>query len=95
MDLIGGVWHLHARKYRSEREISRLMGLSRNSGTKWLHCEGDGPRKYRRGEQPNKLAAFQEVLRQALKADARRLQRERGTANAPYAEIKGAGYDGG
>ena len=95
MDMIGRIRRLHARKNKSEREISRMTGLSRNTVAKWLHGEVDGPPKYRRGEQPNKLTAFHEALRQALKADARRPKHERRTAKALYAEIKAAGYDGG
>ena len=63
---------LHTRKHKSEREIARVTGLSRNTVSKWLHGEVDGPPKYRRGEQPNKLTVFHEALKQALKADARR-----------------------
>jgi hypothetical protein len=62
---------------------------------KWLHGEVDGPPKCRRVEQPNKLTAFHEALKQALKADARRPKHERRTAKALYAQIKAAGYDGG
>jgi transposase len=86
---------LHARKNKSEREISRMTGLSRNTVAKWLHGEVDGPPKYRRGEQPSKLTAFHDALRQALKADARRPKHERRTAKALYAEIRRAGYEGG
>ncbi len=72
MDMIGKVRRLHSRKNKSEREISRITGLSRNTVAKWLHGEVDGPPKYRRGAQRNKLTAFHEALQQALKADARR-----------------------
>ena len=95
MDMIGRIRHLHARKNKSEREISRMTGLSRNTVAKWLHREVDGPPKYRRGEQPSKLTAFHDALRQALKADARRPKHERRTAKALYAEIRRAGYEGG
>lgn len=63
MDMIGRIRHLHARKNKSEREISRMTGLSRNTVAKWLHGEVDGPPKHRRSEQPNKLTAFHDVLR--------------------------------
>ena len=53
MDMIGRIRHLHARKNKSEREISRMTGLSRNTVAKWLHGEVDGPPKYRRSEQPS------------------------------------------
>ena len=95
MDMIGRIRRLHSRKKKSECEISRITGLSRNWVAKWLHGEVDGPPKYRRGEQPNKLTVFHEALKQALKADARRPKHERRTAKALYAEIKATGYGGG
>ena len=95
MDMIGRIRRLHGRKNKSEREISRMTGLSRNTVAKWLHGEVDGPPKYRRSEQPNKLTVFHDALKQALKADARRPKHERRTAKALYAEIRCAGYDGG
>ena len=95
MDMIGRIRRLHGRKNKSEREIARITGLSRNTVSKWLHGEVDGPPRYRRGEQPGKLTAFHEALKQALKADARRPKHERRTAKALYAEIKATGYDGG
>ena len=95
MDMIGKIRRLHGRKNKSEREIARITGLSRNTISKWLHGEVDGPPKYRRGEQPNKLTVFHEALKQALEADARRPKHERRTAKALHADIKSAGYDGG
>jgi transposase len=95
MDMIGRIRRLHTRKKKSEREISRIKGPSRNTVAKWLHGEVDGPPMYRRGEQPNKLTVFHEALKQALKADAWRPKHERRTAKALYAEIKLSGYDGG
>ena len=72
MNMIGMIRRLHNRKKKSDREISRMTGLSRNTVAKRLHGAVDGPPKYRRGEQPNKLTVFHEALKQALKADARR-----------------------
>lgn len=95
MDMIGRIRRLHSRRNKSEREIARITGLSRNTVAKWLHGQVDGPPKYRSGEQPNKLTAFHDVLKQALKADARRPMHERRTAKALYAQIKAAGYTGG
>ena len=95
MDMIGRIRRLHSRKNKSEREIARITGLSRNTVSKWLHGEVDGPPKYRRGELPNKLTVFHEALKQALKVDARRPKHERRTAKALYAEIKVSGYGGG
>ena len=68
MDMIGRIRRLHSRKNKSEREISRITGLSRNTVAKWLHGEVEGPPKYRRGEQPNKLTAGLDRRRQAPEA---------------------------
>ena len=68
MGMIGRIRRLQSRKKKSVREIARITGLSRNTISKWLHGEVDGPPKYRRSEQPSKLTAFHDVLRQALKA---------------------------
>jgi transposase len=93
--MIGKIRRLSRRGKKSEREISRMTGLSRNTVAKWLHGELEGDPKYRRGMQPGKLTAFHETLIQALKADARRPKRERRTAKALFAELRRAGYDGG
>ena len=95
MDMIGKIRRLSRRGKKSEREISRMTGLSRNTVAKWLHGELEGDPKYRRGMQPGKLTAFHETLIQALKADSRRPKRERRTAKALFAELQRAGYDGG
>jgi len=95
MDMIGRIRRLSRRGKKSVREISRLTGLSRNTVTKWLHDEHADEPKYRRAEQTNKLSAFHEVLKQALKVDAHRPKRERRTGKALYLEIKCAGYAGG
>ena len=65
MDMIGRIRRLHSRKNKSEREISRITGLSRNTVAKWLHGEVDGQPKYRRSERPNKLTCFHDALRAA------------------------------
>ena len=95
MDMIGRIRRLHSRGKKSEREIARMTGLSRNTVAKWLHGEVDGPPKYRRQVQSNKLTPFVEAIKQALKADARRPRHERRTAKALYAQIRAEGYDGG
>jgi len=51
--------------------------------------------KYRRERRPNKLNAFEEMLRQALTADARRPKHERRTARALHTQIKTEGCTGG
>ncbi len=86
---------MHSRGKKSEREIARTTGLSRNTVAKWLHGPLQGQPKYERGEQSRKLTAFHETIRQALKVDARRPRHERRTARALHAQIKAAGYVGG
>ena len=95
MDMIGKIRRLHARDKLSEREIARRTGLSRNTVSKWLHAPVKEAPKYRREPRPNKLSAFEEALKQALTADARRPKHERRTARALHAEIRAAGYTGG
>ncbi len=86
---------MHSRGKKSQREIARTTGLSRNTISKWLDGPLQAEPKYRRVEQPGKLTAFHETLMQALKVDARRPRHERRTARALHAEIKAAGYVGG
>ena len=51
MDMIGSIRRLHSRSNKSEREIARITGLSRNTVSKWLSGQVNGPPKYQRGEQ--------------------------------------------
>ena len=95
MDMIGKIRRPHRRDHLSEREIARKTGLSRNTVSKWLHAEVQAPPKYQRSAQVCKISAFEETIKQVLKADARRPSHERRTAQAQFAEIKAAGYSGG
>ena len=95
MDMIGKIRRLHARDKLSEREIARRTGLSRNTVSKWLRGPVNEAPKYRRAPRPNKLSAFEGMLKQALTTDARRPKHERRTARALHKEIKTAGYAGG
>lgn len=56
MDMIDRIRRVHNRKKKSEPEIARITGLSRNTISKWLHGAVDGPPKYQRGEQPGKVS---------------------------------------
>ena len=79
MDQIGWIRRLHRREKKSEREIARITGLSRNTVSKWLHGELVEP-KYRRAGRPSKLTPYVDALQQALAADAKRPP---GTSGAP------------
>jgi len=95
MDLIGRIRRLHSRGKKSEREIARLTGLSRNTVAKWLKASVETAPKYRRKAATTKLEPFHETLTQALRADARRPVEARRTAKALFAEIRAEGYGGG
>ena len=95
MDMIGRIRRLHSRDKLSEREIAKRTGLSRNTVAKWLRAEVKTPPKYRRVATTTKRTPFEETLRQALKADAKRPRHERRTARALFVQIRAAGYDGG
>jgi transposase len=94
MDMVGRIRRLHSRGRKSEREIARLTGLSRNTVAKWLHAPLTEPPKYHRRAVATKLTPFHEALKLALKADARRPAHARRTAKALFEEIKAAGYPG-
>ena len=95
MNMIGRIRRLHGRGKKSEREIARMTGLSRNTVAKWLH---GGPvleaPKYERAAQSVKLTSYHETIKLALKADAKRPAQERRTARALFTEVKAAGYSG-
>ena len=95
MEMIGRLRRMPTRGKKSEREISRATGLSRNTVAKWLHEAVQGPPKYQRERRATKLTPYHEALTQALKVDAHRPKQERRTARALYGEIKAMGYAGG
>ena len=95
MDMIGKIRRLHSRGKKSEREIARITGLSRNTVAKWLQGPIEAAPQYRRGPSTTKLTPFHETLKMALKADARRPKQARRTAKALFEEVKAKGYAGG
>ena len=94
MDMVGKIRRLHSRGKKSEREIARLTGLSRNTVAKWLKGSA-APPSYRRESVAVKLTPFVEAIQQALDADSHRPKKERRTAKALHKEISAAGYEGG
>ena len=96
MDMIGKIRRMHRRDKKTQREISRKLGLSRNTVAKWLDEAQPVEPKYRReAAKATKLSAHEAELKQALKADAKRPKKERRTAKALFTQIKAAGYEGG
>ena len=94
MDMVGRIRRLHSRGKKSAREIARITGLSRNTVAKWLQGPAEAPPKYQRSAGTTKLERYHEVLKLALKADARRPAKSRRTAKALFEEIRAAGYTG-
>jgi len=47
LEMLVRIRRLHSGN-KSEREVARIPGLSRNTVAKWLRWEADGPPKYRR-----------------------------------------------
>ena len=94
MNMIGKIRRLHGRGKKSEREIARNTGLSRNTVAKWLEGPVEVPR-YRRDAGPTKLTPFHEAVKMALKVDARRPKQARRTAKALFEEVRAIGYEGG
>jgi len=95
MEMLGRVRRMYYRDKLSRSEIARRTGLSRNTVKKWLKAGESVEPRYRRSAKLGKLSAFQDVLRQALEADASRAKRDRRTATALFAQIKAQGYTGG
>jgi transposase len=94
MDMIGRIRRLHSRGKKSEREIAKLTGLSRNTVAKWLRETIETAPKYHRSKGTTKLTPFHEKLALALKADAHRPANAKRTAKALFSQIKAAGYEG-
>ncbi len=96
MDMIGKIRRMHRRDKKTKRQISRETGLSRNTVAKWLDEVQPVEPKYRReAVKATKLSAYEAELKQALKADAKRVKKERRTAKALFEQIKAKGYEGG
>ena len=64
MDMIGRIRRLHGRKNKSEREIARMTGLSRNTIAKHL-AEGTIEPKFATPDRPSKLDPFMASLPQS------------------------------
>lgn len=92
--MIGKVKRMYFREKRSVREIVRLTSLSRDTVRKWLKAPVLEEPRYRRRATPDKLAAYAETIKLALKADALRPRHERRTARALFTQIGREGYAG-
>jgi len=96
MEMLGKVKRQYLRDKKSLHEIAKTTGLSRNTIRKWARETKEVAKPtYRRREMANKLTAYSEPLKQAIKADSLRTKQNRRTAKALFAQIKAQGYTGG
>ena len=97
MEMLGKIRRMYLRDKLSLHEITKRTGLSRNTIRSWLRTQEEvaAEPKYVRRQGLNKLAAFEDMVVQALKADAHRLKQNRRTAKALLVQIREAGYAGG
>lgn len=96
MEMFGKIRRMYLRDKLSLHEITKRTGLSRNTIRKWLRNSGEASTpKYHRRKERGKLAAFHEMLEQALKADTLRAKQNRRTAKDLFVQIKAEGYVGG
>jgi transposase len=96
MEMLGKIRRMYLRDKLSLHEITKRTGLSRNTIRSWLRSNWEEAAPvYCRREETGKLAAFHDVLEQALKADSHRIKQNRRTAKALFAQIKVDGYVGG
>jgi transposase len=94
MAMIGKVKRMYFRQKKSVREIARLTLLSRNTVRKWIAAPVEKEPKYQRAQQPCKLDAYKETVKQALRADALRPKEQRRSARALFEQIQAAGFTG-
>ena len=96
MDMIGKIRRLHCRRRSLSARSARSRVCRATRCASGCKAPVDGAsRSTGASEQPGKLTAFHEALKQALKADAHRPKHERRTAKALYAQIRARGYGGG
>lgn len=84
-------WHL--REHVPIREISRRMGVSRNTVRKYLRAGTVEP-KFKVPDRPSKLDPFSEQLTAWLKREAGRSRKQKGTLRQLYLDLVALGYDG-
>ena len=86
---------MRLRDRMSLSEIAKRTGFARNTVKKWLKQAKAAVPKYQRRDRPGTLTVFEAQLGQALQADGRRPKRDRRSARALFAQVKGEGYGGG
>lgn len=85
---------LHLREGMPIKEISRTLGLSRNTVKRWLRAGEMKVPAYPKRSSPSKLDAYKEVLAGWLKLNAHRNKRERKSVTTMTEALRGLGYGG-
>jgi transposase len=94
MNVLGKIRRLRFREGLSVSEISRRLGVARNTVKRWLKSDGATEPKYRRKDSAKLITAYESDLRKWLEADTRRPKRDRRTALALFKQLRERGFKG-
>ncbi len=94
MNVLGKIRRLRFREGLSVSEISRRLGVARNTVKRWLKSDGATEPKYQRNDTAKLITAYEADLRKWLEADARRPKRDRRTALALFRQLRERGFKG-
>ena len=83
----------HKREHVPIREISRRLGVSRNTIRKYLRSD-QIELKFQVPDRPSKLDPYAETLAAWLRRDGNRPRKQRRTAKQLYSELVSLGYEG-
>ena len=83
----------HKREHVPIREISRRLGVSRNTIRKYLRSDQIEP-KFQVPDRPSNLDPYAEKLAAWLRREASRPRKQRRTAKQLYGDLVSLGYDG-
>jgi transposase len=94
MNVLGKIRRLRFREGLTISEISRRLGVARNTVKRWLKAERGAVPKYRRKASAKLITAWEAELRRSLEADARRPKRDRRTGLALFKQLRESGFKG-
>jgi transposase len=94
MNVLGKIRRLRFREGLTISEISRRLGVARNTVKRWLKADRGAEPKYRRKGSARLITAYEGEVRLWLEADARRPKRDRRTALALFKQLRKAGFKG-
>jgi transposase len=83
----------HKREHVPIREISRRLGVSRNTIRKYLRSEQIEP-KFQIPDRPSKVDPYAEKLSAWLRREENRPRKQRRTIKQLYGDLASLGYDG-